>query len=156
VTTVRKDFELAIRLEDGDKGTKNLFSLLSEQSIRVRCYSSYNDWDQLVILAIVDDPKHIQSVLQAAGYSCQLEDVIIISLPSYRPGIIASFGWLLSQSGINILCSHLANIVPDGFCVVFKTTNNQQAVQVLNAAICTPLFSGEYGSSHAATEEIHV
>ena len=147
MTTVRKDVALAIRLEDCDKGVEKALSFLAGQSIRVRCHSSYCDRDRLVILAIVDNPKHTQSVLQAAGYHCQLEDVVIISLPSYRPGIIARFGWLLAHAGINILSSHLTTIDPDDFCVIFKTTNNQQAVRLLDVAIRTPLFDEESASS---------
>jgi hypothetical protein len=150
MTTVRKEIELDIHVEDCDKGAEKVFSFLAGRSVRVLCCNSYRDLDRLVLLVIVDDPEHAQSVLQAAGYRCQLEDIVLISLPSYRPGIVARFGWLLDHAGVNTLSSRLTTIDPDGFCAVFKTTDNQKAARVLDAAVRTPLFGEESASSRMA------
>ena len=128
----RKEIELAIRLPTAKDELPKVLALLAAHAVGVRSHNTYHDRDRLVLLAITDAPSRAQAVLHAAGYSCQADDVVLVHVAPDCPGIVARLGRQLRQAGIDLLRSHLSATGSDGSYAVFKTSNNHQALHVLN------------------------
>jgi hypothetical protein len=123
--------ELCVRIQHGQEALAQVLTLLSAHAIHVVAGSSYDNPDGCELLLITNDPAEAQSVLEAAGYHCKVQDVVIARLAPNRPDAVARYGMRLINAGIGILFSHLSSRNGIARFAAFKTTNNEQAVQIL-------------------------
>ena len=138
IATIRCDIELAIHLPSAKPQLDKVLDLLATHAVQVLTYSSYHEHDRQVLLVITDAAPRAQSVLRHAGYQCRADEVVLVGLASYRPGLVARLGWQLRHTGIDILYSYLSAAGADGQYAVFKTSDNHQALHVLARAELPP------------------
>lgn len=98
--------------------------------IKVVTMRSYCNRDGVVLLLVTTNAVKTAQVLKAAGFQCQVNPVILIG-PINRSGWASHIGVELTNAGIEVLYSYTSHIDRDRHYLVFKTSDNDSAVQVL-------------------------
>ena len=123
--------ELVVRARAQQAGLDPVLDLLTRHAITVSARSLYYERDRTVLLLISDHSARAQSLLQAAGYDCRLDDVLWIRFPHYQPGSVARLCHELLHAGISIHRTYVSTLNNAGCCVVIKTSNNPAALRLL-------------------------
>ncbi len=71
--------------------------------------------------------------MAATGLPCKANPVVLVR-EADNVGAAARLGGLLHRAGIEILYSYASSSGGNEFWAVFKTTNDEQAIQLLGAA----------------------
>lgn len=129
----RKEVELAIRLGKEPGGLGNVLSTVANQRVNILAYCSYTERDDTVVLLVTDNPFLAKRALEAAGFSCRANSVVVVGA-SDQVGGAALLGARLGYAGIDILYSYASSSGGNQFCAVFKTSNDQRAIAVLEVA----------------------
>ena len=139
-TSVLRDTELSICLNDVPGGEESVLSAVTEQGANVRALCSYNDRDRMVMLLVTEDPSRAKQALEDAGFDCTANPVVVVGLEN-RIGAIDRLGLHLQDAGINVLRSYASYGNPQEVCAVFKTQDDARAVKVLQAGLGTATHS---------------
>jgi hypothetical protein len=129
----RKEVELAVRLgsEPGALGT--VLSVVAREKVNVLAYCSYSDRSETVVLLVTDNALLAKRSLEAAGFSCRANSVVVVGATN-QVGGAALLGARLGHAGIDILYSYASSASGSQFCAVFKTSDDQRAIGVLDAS----------------------
>lgn len=128
----RKETELAVRIGQQPGDLSRLLSTISAKRINILAYCSYSERDEGVVLLVAEDPARAQQALIGAGYSCRANSVVLVGAPD-KIGAAAALGGHLGQAGVSILYSYASSSGATEFHAVFKTTNDELAIQILEA-----------------------
>ena len=80
---------------------------------------------------VVADPKEKAcAAFKSAGWDCDWEEVVVATVPD-KAGAGADLGQKLADAGINVEYTYGSNADGASFLVVFKTSDNAKAVDVL-------------------------
>lgn len=129
----RKEVELAIRLGNEPGALGRVLSVVAEKLINVLAYCSYTDRDDTVVLLVTDDALLAKRTLEAAGFSCRANSVVVVGATD-QVGGAALLGARLGYAGIDILYSYASSSGGNQFYAVFKTSNDLRAISVLEVA----------------------
>lgn len=124
--------ELAVQVDSEGDGLRGVLSLLTEHGVSLQAYSAYCERDQFIALLVPTDPARAKALLEAAGYSCKANRVVLVGTPK-RVGAVAEVGSRLGQSGVRILYSYATAGPAAEAIAVFKTSDDERALQVLRA-----------------------
>ena len=91
---------------------------------------SYSDGGGTVVKLVTPDVHRPTRALCAAGFDCQSQEVVLVETPD-RPGLAALLGRKLTAAGIGVLCSYSFRIGSHQSHTVFKTTDNERALYLL-------------------------
>jgi hypothetical protein len=91
---------------------------------------SYSDGAATVVKLVTQDARRTANALRAAGFECKSNPVILVETPN-KPGLTATLGAKLTGAGINILYSYSLQSESHQTCLVFKTTDDDRAIYVL-------------------------
>jgi hypothetical protein len=129
----RKEVELAVRAQNTPGALGKILATVAERDVNVLAYCAYSDRDELVILLVTDNALSAKLALEAAGYKCKANSVVVVGAVD-RVGAAAQLGAHLGGAGIDILYSYASSSGGEQFFAVFKTMNDDQAIQVLEAS----------------------
>ena len=130
----RNEVELAIRLgnEPGELG--RALSVVAAESINLLAYCSYTERDDTVVLLVTDNALQSKRALEAAGFSCRANSVVVVGATD-QVGGAAMLGARLGYAGINILYSYASLAGSTQFYAVFKTSDDQRAIALLDSSV---------------------
>ena len=126
----RKEVEIAVRVGNRPAALGEALAAIAARGVNVLAYCSYSDQDDLVILLITDNALKAMDSLQAAGFSCRTNSVVLVGA-SDEVGAAARIGAHLGMAGVEILYSYASSSGSEQFVAVFKTTNDERAIQAL-------------------------
>jgi hypothetical protein len=98
--------------------------------IKVVTMRSYCNRDGVVLLLVTTNAVKTAQVLNAAGFQCRVNPIVLIG-PINRSGWAAPIGVELANAGIEVLYSYTSHIEHDRHYLVFKTSDDDSAIQVL-------------------------
>ncbi|HUI07943.1 MAG TPA: hypothetical protein VL486_13160 [Verrucomicrobiae bacterium] len=126
----RKEVELAVRVGNKPEALGNVLAAIAARQVNVLAYCTYSDRDELVILLVTDNAFVAKAALQAAGFPCKANSVVLVGATG-EMGAAARIGAHLGMAGVEILYSYASASGGDHFCAVFKTSNDEQAIATL-------------------------
>jgi hypothetical protein len=130
VAKARKEVEIAVRVDSRPAAVPEVLSTLTSRGLKVLAYCTYTERDDLVILLVTDDALIAKDALQRAGFSCKANSVVLVGA-SHELGSAAIIGAHLGLSGVEILYSYASWLGGDQSIAVFKTTDDERAIQAL-------------------------
>ena len=128
----RKEIELSVRIGNRPRELAGLLSAISAEQINILAYCAYSDRDEGVVLLVTEDTLRTQQAIEQAGYLCKTNPVLVVGAPD-RVGAVAALGTRLGAAGVNILCSYASADGRGRFCAVFKTNDDDLALQILDS-----------------------
>ncbi|HSK47042.1 MAG TPA: ACT domain-containing protein [Coriobacteriia bacterium] len=93
--------QLSVFIENKTGRVSEVSDVLGGQGINIRGFSVSDTADYGIVRLIVDDPVQGREVLQAAGFTVKVSEVLCINLPDH-PGGLASVLRIVSDAGVNI------------------------------------------------------
>lgn len=126
----KKEVELAVRVGNRPAALGGVLAAVANHGVNVLAYCTYSDGDDLIVLLITDNALAAKEALQTAAFSCKANSVVLVGA-SDEVGAAARIGMHLGMAGIEILYSYASSSGGDQFVVVFKTTNDERAIQAL-------------------------
>jgi len=130
VAKARKEVELAVRVGNKPLAIQEVLSILTARGLNVLAYCTYTERDDLVLLLVTDDALMAKDALQTAGLSCKANSVVVVGAP-HELGSTAIMGARLGLSGVDILYSYTSWLGGNQSIAVFKTTDDERAIQTL-------------------------
>jgi hypothetical protein len=130
VAKARKEVELAVRVGNRPAALGGVLASVAKHGVNVLAYCTYSDGDDLIVLLITDNALTAKEALQTAGFSCKANSVVLVGA-SDEVGAAARIGMHLGMAGVEILYSYASSSGGDQFVAVFKTTNDERAIQAL-------------------------
>jgi hypothetical protein len=128
----RKEIELAVCVDNKPGTLAQLLKRIAEDGINILAYCSYTEHDRGMVLLVTSAPEKAAEILERNGYKCKKNPVVMVEAADHV-GAVAELGAKLWQSGVNILYSYASSAGGDNFFAVFKTQNDDRAVQVLQS-----------------------
>lgn len=126
----KKEVELAVRVGNRPAALGGVLAAVANHGVNVLAYCTYSDGDDLIVLLITDNALAAKEALQTAAFSCKANSVVLVGA-SDEVGAAARIGMHLGMAGIEILYSYASSSGGDQFVAVFKTTNDERAIQAL-------------------------
>jgi hypothetical protein len=126
----RKHVELAVRVGNSPDALGKVLAAVAARGVNVLAYCTYSERDDLVILLVTDNVLAAKDELQCAGFSCKANSVVLVGA-SDEVGAAARIGVHLGMAGVEILYSYASSSGGDQFVAVFKTNDDERAIQAL-------------------------
>src|SRR6267154_4094844 len=153
MSILRREIELAVQLGHGPTEMTAVGIIAWHPDIEVLAMRSYCGPDGLVLLLITTDSRKASHALEAAGFQCKSSPVVLVG-PLLRSGLAARIGAELGVLGIGILYSYTSRIGAGHQYLVLKTTEDDRAVQALEAsATIRDVTQAESRQHHEAVSE---
>lgn len=128
----RKEVELSVRVGNRPAALGAVLAAVAGHEVNVLAYCTYSDGDDLIILLITDNALSAKEALQLSGFTCKANSVVLVGA-SDEVGAAARIGMHLGVAGVEILYSYASSSGGDHFVAVFKTTDDELAIQALEA-----------------------
>ena len=125
-----RQIEITVRTINQPAIMSKLIAITVSCGAEVLAASSYWDGDSTVVKLVTEDALRTSRALQAAGFACHSNPVVLVETPD-KPGLPEFLSDKLVNAGINVLCSYSFRSDRDLNYVVFKTTNDDRAIYVL-------------------------
>ena len=126
----RKEVELAVRVSNKPGVLGEVLAAVASRDVNVLAYCTYAERDDLVILLITDNAFMAKDELKRVGFDCKANSVVLVGA-SDEVGSAAVIGAHLGMAGVQILYSYASSAGSDRFVAVFKTTDDERAIQTL-------------------------
>ncbi|MEI6085069.1 MAG: hypothetical protein WCS70_12305 [Verrucomicrobiota bacterium] len=136
MSKARKEVELAIRLGNEAGALGRVLALVAQHGVNVLAYCAYSERREGVLLLITDNPLTAKNALCDAGYVCRANSVVLVNATD-QVGGAALIGARLGHAGIDILYSYASSAGVNQFYAVFKTSDDQRALSVLDVTTVT-------------------
>ena len=127
---VQQMVELAVRTGAQRQSFGEICGIVASCGVNILAYCSYFDRLETVVLLVTSDPVSARLTLEATGYTCRTNPVVMVS-DCDRIGAAAQLGALLDKAGIQILYSYASSLPGDRFFAIFKTSDDAHAMRVL-------------------------
>ncbi|MCG3150102.1 MAG: hypothetical protein PCFJNLEI_03573 [Verrucomicrobiae bacterium] len=138
MSKARKEIELAVRLGNEAGALGRVLALVAQHGVNILAYCAYSERREGVLLLVTDNPLTAKIALQDAGYDCRANSVVLVGATD-QVGGAALLGARLGHAGIDILYSYASSAGGDQFFAVFKTSDDQRALDILavsQAGVC--------------------
>ena len=126
----RKEVEIAVRVGNRPAALGEALAVVAARGVNVLAYCSYSDRVDFIILLITDNALKAMDSLRSAGFPCKANSVVLVGA-SDEVGAAARMGAHLGMAGVEILYSYASSSGSEQFVAVFKTTNDERAIQAL-------------------------
>jgi len=93
--------QLSVFIENKTGRVSEVSDVLGAHNVNIRGFSVSDTADYGIVRLIVDDPVKGREVLQEAGFTVKVSEVLCIDLPDH-PGGLASVLKIVSDAGVNI------------------------------------------------------
>jgi hypothetical protein len=130
VAKARKEVEISVRVGNSPAAVQQVLSILAAHGLNVLAYCTYTERDDLVVLLVTTNALLAKDALQDAGFSCKANSVVLVGA-AHELGSTAIIGAHLGLSGVEILYSYSSRLGSDQSIAVFKTTDDERAIQAL-------------------------
>jgi hypothetical protein len=114
-----------------------LFAVLAAQSSVVGAWRFYSDHRHAAVLLVTEKDSGIVAVLQAAGFECEANQVVVVE-QKHRSVSAVRLSTELRANGVEMLDAYTCCSPNNGTMLVLKTTDSSQAVTVLEALNLSP------------------
>jgi hypothetical protein len=125
-----RQIEITIRTINQPALLGKLIAITVSCGAEVLAASSYWDGGETVVKLVTEDALRTTHALQAAGFDCRSIPVVLVETPD-KPGLPEFLSNKLVGAGINILYSYSFRSDRELSYVVFKTTDDNRAIYVL-------------------------
>jgi hypothetical protein len=93
--------QLSVFIENKTGRVSEVSDVLGANGVNIRGFSVSDTADYGIVRLIVDDPVHGREVLQEAGFTVKVSEVLCLDLPD-QPGGLAGILKIVSDAGVNI------------------------------------------------------
>jgi hypothetical protein len=128
-----KTDEIAVRIPD-PASAEDLLTAIKARGIEVLAHCWVPAPEGALSLVVTDKPEHAKALLEQSGLECRTSPVVLVSTPP-QPAIAAQLGMHLDAAQIGIRYSYAARLEATQAHVVFKTTDDDHAIRVLQAIV---------------------
>ena len=125
-----RQIEITIRTVNQPALMGRLIAITVSCGAEVLAASSYWEGDSTVVKLVTEDARRTVGALQAAGFDCRANPVVLVETPD-KPGLPEFLSDKLVGAGINVLYTYSFRSDRDLDYVVFKTTDDERAIYVL-------------------------
>jgi hypothetical protein len=125
-----RQIEITVRTVNQPALMGRLIAMTVSCGAEVLAASSYWDRDETVVKLVTEDAFRTTRALQAAGFSCRSNPVVLVETPD-KPGLPEFLSDKLLGSGVNILYTYSFRSDRELNYVVFKTTDDDRAIYLL-------------------------
>jgi len=132
MSIVRRAIEISVRIGHETHKASATTVMARSPDIQVLTMRSYCNRDGVVLLLVTTNPVKTSYILKAAGFQCEASPVVLIG-PINRSGWAAPVGIALTKAGIEVFYSYTSHKEPGRHYLVFKTSNDERAIQILTA-----------------------
>jgi len=150
MSIARRETEISVRIGGEPHQASATTVIARYPDIEVFTMRSYCNRDGVVLLLVTTDAVKTSHILHVAGFQCEVRPVILIG-PINRSGWAAPVGDELANAGIEVLYSYTSHKDRDQHYLVFKTSDDERAIQVLNAG---PTFQSLAGDNSQPDREM--
>jgi hypothetical protein len=130
MSIARRETEVAVRVGHEPEGASATAVIARCSDIEVLTMHSYCQSDGIVLLLVTTNAVKTSHVLKVAGFQCQVSHVVLIG-PLNRTGWALPLGVELAEVGIEVLNSYTSHQERDRHYLVFKTSDDDRAIQAL-------------------------
>ena len=130
MSIVHRETEISVVIGHEPPETSATVVIAWYPDIKVVTMRSYCNRDGVVLLLVTTNTVKTTQVLKAAGFKCQVNPVVLIG-PINRSGWASPIGVELTNAGIEVLYSYTSHIERDQHYLIFKTSDDDGAIQVL-------------------------
>ena len=138
--------QISVLLDNTPGKLYDMTTVLADENISIRALTVANSTDASTVRFIVDNVIWTSSVLRDAGFDVSFSDVIAVEVPNV-PGGLNTVLSVLRDGGVNIEYMYDVGCRYSGYgghvCIVFKFTDNEKAIEVLNVAGVRMLGQGD-------------
>jgi hypothetical protein len=135
MSIIRREIELAVRIGHEPTEMSAVGIIAWHPDVEVLVMRSYCDQDGVVLLLVTTNPQKASQVLEAAGFQCKCNPVLLVG-PLHRSALAVAIGTELSTLGIEVLYSYASSNGASHHYLVFKTTEDDRACQALEVSTC--------------------
>jgi hypothetical protein len=150
MSIARREIEISVRVGHEPYKISATTVLARYPDIQVLTMRSYCNRDGVVLLLVTTNAVKTSYILKAAGFQCEASPVILIG-PINRSGWAAPVGAELANAGIEVSYSYTSHKDRDRHYLVFKTSDDARAIQVLTAG---PAFQSLAGNDSPQDREM--
>jgi hypothetical protein len=135
MSIVRREIELAVQIGHEPTELSAVGIIAWQPDVEVLAMRSYCDRDGVVLLMVTTNPRKASLVLESAGFRCKSNPVLLAG-PLQRCAVAAMIADELAVLGIEVLYSYASHTEAGQKCLVFKTTEDDRAMQALDDSAC--------------------
>ena len=133
MSIARRETEISVLIGQEPPNASATAVIARYPDIEVFTIRSYCNRDGVVLLLVTTKAAKTARVLNAAGFQCEANPVVLIG-PINRSGCAAPIGTELTNAGIEVLYSYTSHKERDRHYLVFKTSDDDGAIQILTAS----------------------
>jgi hypothetical protein len=125
-----RQIEITVRTVNQPASMGKLIALTVSCGAEVLAASSYWDGNETVVKLVTEDALRTARALQAAGFNCRSNPVVLVETPD-KPGLPEFLSDKLVSAGVNILYTYSFRSDRELNYLVFKTTDDNRAIYIL-------------------------
>lgn len=126
--------QISVFLENKRGSLSVLTKLLADNQVNLKALSIADTQDFGILRLIAEDPRTVAMILSAAGYVCNVTEVLAVSVAD-RPGGAAAALAALAEAGITVEYAYaFASAIPGKADMVIRVHENETAAAVLAGA----------------------
>ncbi len=148
-----RQIEITVRTTSQPSLLSKLIAITVSCGAEVLAASSYWDGGDAVVKLVTEDAFRTTRALQAAGFSCRSNPVVLVETPD-KPGLPEFLNDKLAKAGINILYSYSFRSDRELSYVVFKTTDDNRAIYILEVEALIHDLAAARSWRESATKEL--
>ena len=137
----RQETEISVRIGSEPHQASATTLIARHADIEVFTMRSYCNRDGVVLLLVTTNAVKTSHILHVAGFQCEVRPVILIG-PIDRSGWAAPVGDELAKAGIEVLYSYTSHKDRDRHYLVFKTSDDDRAIQILTSGPALQSLAG--------------
>ena len=133
MSIAHREVELTVRIGSEPTEISAVGIIAWQPDVEVLAMRSYCSQEGVVLLLVTTNPRKASQVLEAAGFRCKSSPIVIVG-PLYRSGLASLIWTELAVLGIDVLYSYASRIEAGSQYLVFKTTDDERAMQALEVS----------------------
>ena len=130
MNAVTRQIEITVRSINQPASLGKLMAITVSCGAEVLAACSYWDGSNAVMKLVTEDVPRTTRALQAAGFDCRLNPVVLVETPD-KPGLAALLHAKLVAAGMHVLYYYSLHCERNQSYVVFKTSDDDRALYLL-------------------------
>ncbi len=128
---VNKEIELEVITSNVTGIAGRVLGTLANAGINLKAFSAYTKKKEIHFRLVTSDSQKAEKALKAAGLEVRKGEVVAV-LVRERIGVVAEIGALLGNAVIDIEYCYGSSSGKGEALLIFKTSDNQKALEVLS------------------------
>ena len=151
--SVHEQVEIAVHLNNETASVGKVMVAATAPNVEILASCFYWQRDGAVVRLVTEAPQRTAQALANAGFECETESILLIG-PMKRPGVAAQMSVQLAGAEIGILYSYVSWSERTEAFAVFKTTDDDRALCVLQSNAGATDLAGEKTGRGPKTREM--